>query len=393
MKKRDTLIHKAQAAYDAAAKQAGETVGYAGDWLYDSWTDADLKAWLDARGIPVPQVTKRNELVAKVRRGAYLAHLKARHELARVDTKSRKVYSELKDSTIETWDSSKLQKFCDANGIQVPHGSKVGDIRALIRQRRAQIMGTDAKGQAAKAYDDGASAAGEKYEQATDAASEAAREAFAAATNTWSESRLKSYLDARGVPVPHASKVDELRALVRKHSHKAASGWSAWTFDDLGRDELQKYLSKHGDKAAKAIAEKKDASMKELSEAAHSAYSSASTRGGEDYASATSYLSSKATEASSSAFSTWSESDLKAYLDGYGVKVPQGSTVDEIRALARRQATYFRYGTSSPGGVLFAKLAEGWDWITEQLSNGFDTAKQHGKAAEEAAREKVKEEL
>lgn len=361
--------------------------------MYESWTDADLKAWLDARGIPVPQITKRNELVAQVRRNAYIAHLKTRHELARVSAKSRKAFAELKDSTIDAWDLSKLQEFCDANGIQVPHGSKVGDIRALIRQRSAQVMGTDAKGHASKAYKDGASAVSEKFEEATNAASEAAREAFSAATNTWSESRLKSYLDAHGVPVPHASKPDELRALVRKHGHKAASGWSAWTFDDLGRDELKAYLSKHGDKAAKALAEKKDVSMKELSQAAHSAYSSASTHGGESYASATSYLSSKATEASSSAFSTWSESDLKAYLDSYGVKVPQGSTVDEIRALARRQATYFRYGTSSPSETLLAKLAEGWGWITEQLSNGFDAAKQHGKEAEEAAREKLNDEL
>lgn len=341
----------------------------------------------------MPQGSKRNQLVASVRRNAYIAHLKARHELAGLNAKSRKAYADLTDAALDAWDASKLAEFCDANGIKVPHGTKAADVRALIRQKKAEVLGTDAKGQASKAYDSAASVAGEKYAEATDAASEAAREAFAAATNTWSESRLKSYLDARGVPVPHASKLDELRALVRKHGHKAASGWSAWTFDDLDRDQLKEYLEKHGNKAAKAAAAKKDASMKELNKAAHSAYSSASTHGGDVYASATSYLSSKATEASKSAFDTWSESDLKAYLDGYGVKVPQGSKLDELRALARRQATYFRYGTTSPSGTLLAKLAEGWGWITEQLSNGFDTAKQHGEEAAEAAREKLKEEL
>jgi hypothetical protein len=41
-------------------------------------------------------------------------------------------------------------------------------------------------------------------------------------------------------PVPHASKKDELRALVRKNAHKATnSGWNAWTFDDFSYENLK----------------------------------------------------------------------------------------------------------------------------------------------------------
>src|SRR5665213_2452123 len=46
----------------------------------------------------------------------------------------------------------------------------------------------------------------------------------------------------RWQPVPHASKKDELRALVRKNAHKAYSGWNAWTFDDFSYENLR-YVS------------------------------------------------------------------------------------------------------------------------------------------------------
>ncbi|KAG9969324.1 hypothetical protein KCU78_g24037, partial [Aureobasidium melanogenum] len=52
---RDTLLHSARSNYQSVAKKAGETTAYPGNWLYSSWADSDLKAWLDERGIPVPQ--------------------------------------------------------------------------------------------------------------------------------------------------------------------------------------------------------------------------------------------------------------------------------------------------------------------------------------------------
>jgi hypothetical protein len=92
---------------------------------------------------------------------------------------------------------------------------------------------------AASAYGAATSGAGNQYAKATDSASMMAQDAFNQAVDTWSESRLKGYLDARGVPVPHASKKDELRALVRKHSHLAATGWNAWTWDDFSVENLK----------------------------------------------------------------------------------------------------------------------------------------------------------
>lgn len=45
-----------------------------------------------------------------------------------------------------------------------------------------------------------------------------------------------------------------------------------------------------------------------------------------------------------STFDTWSDSDLKAYLDSYGVSAYQGSTKNELVAKARRCRKIFENG-------------------------------------------------
>lgn len=195
----------------------------------------------------------------------------------------------------------------------------MNELRALVRKNRADILGDNVSGTAASAFGAATSQAGNQYAKATNDASLAAQDAFNTAIDTWSDTRLKGYLDARGVPVPHASKTDELRALVRKNYHKASTGWNAWTFDDFSIENLKDYLKSNGDAAAKKTADKSGATRDELVSAAQSAYASASSAGGATYASATSYLTQATDSVRKSAFDTWSESDLKNYLDSYGI--------------------------------------------------------------------------
>jgi hypothetical protein len=66
--------------------------------------------------------------------------------------------------------------------------------------------------------------------------------------------------------------------------------------------------------------------------------------------------------------------------------VPQGSTANELRAYARRQYTFFKYGTSTPSGTILAKVEDGlkgaFDWAARQLNLGSDAAQQKVKEAE-----------
>jgi len=383
-RKRDTLLQNARTAYETAAKKAGETAAYPGNWLYETWSESDLKEWLDTHGIPAPQPTTRDKLIASVRRNSRLAYLRMQEQSASAKASAKAVYDSLTDKLIDSWSESQLKEFCDKNGINVPQGTKLNQLRALVRKHRAELMDDTVAATAASAFGAATSNVGAGYSHATDSASKAAQDAFDKAINTWSETRLKAYLDARCVPVPHASKADELRALVRKHSHKAASGWTAWTFDDLSYDNLKAYLADSGNAAAKKASEKAGATREDLVKAAQAAYASASSAGGQSYASATSYLAKATDSAKASTFDTWSESELKAYLDSYGIPVPQGSTLNELRALARRQWTYFKYGTSTPSETVLAKIRENakatWDWVMAQLNIGTEAAQK--KAAE-----------
>ncbi|KAJ0163970.1 Meiotic sister chromatid recombination protein 1 [Colletotrichum tanaceti] len=394
---RDSVLQKARANYEAIAQKAGETASYPGNWLYETWSESDLKEWLDTHGFPAPQVTGRDKLIASVRRNSRLASLKAQEQAASASASAQQAYATLTDMVIDAWSDSQLKEFADKNGIPVPQGTKTNELKALIRKHRADFLQNNVSGAAASAFGAATSNVGSAASKATDGVSNTASDAFNAAIGTWSESRLKGYLDSRGVPVPQGSKTDELRALVRKNQHKAATGWSAWTYDDLSTENLRKYLASSSDATVKKVAEKKDASRDELVNAAQSAYSSASSAGGASYASVTSYFAQATDSVKSTLFDTWSESELKSYLESYGVNVPQGSTVDELRAYARKQYTYFKYGTSTPSETLYAKIAENakgtWNWVANQVGLGADVAQKKAADTKKAADNAKKQEL
>ena len=136
---------------------------------------------------------------------------------------------------------------------------------------------------------------------------------------------------------------------------------------------------------------KKDASRDQLVKQAQAVYSTASSASGGTYASVTSSLAAATDYAKQTTFETWTDSDLKAYLDSYGIPVPQGTQTEELKAMARRHATYFRYGTSSPSGTIFAKLSEGAQWILEQLKIGAASGRKEAGYQGEKAADYVKE--
>jgi protoheme ferro-lyase len=56
-RKRDTLLQKVRENYETVAQKAGEAAAYPGNWLYETWTESELKEWLDTHGFPAPQPT------------------------------------------------------------------------------------------------------------------------------------------------------------------------------------------------------------------------------------------------------------------------------------------------------------------------------------------------
>jgi hypothetical protein len=378
-------LTSARQSYDSVAKTLGEYSAYPGDWLYSTWSESDLKEFLDSRGWPVPQTSSRDRLIASVRRNSRLASLNMQSAASSASASAASVQASLSDALFDSWSDSKLKEFLDEHGVPVPQGSKKNELIALARKHRASLVGNDASsvsGSAASAYGAATSRAGNEYAKATDDASLAADDAFNSAVDTWSDSRLKAFLDARGVPVPQGSKKDELVKQVRLNKHKAQSGWSAWTFDTWTVDNLQKYLKAQGKDTKKTA----KASRDDLVKQAQDAYASASKTGGTNFASVTSYLAAQTDAAKDTTFDTWSESDVKNYLDSYGVKNYQGSNLNELRAEARKQYNYFKYGTSTPSGTIFERIRSGLQWVFGQAQGSAQSGSaQASKSASSAA--------
>lgn len=134
-----------------------------------------------------------------------------------------------------------------------------------------------------------------------------------------------------------------------------------------------------------------DVAREKLIKQAQGAYTKASKAGGSSMASATSYMAKITDAAKDNTFETWSHSDLKNYLDSYGIPVYQGSSLNELRATARRNAQYFKYGTTSPQGTLVAKLQETAQWLLDQLKIGASSGRAQGQQALNDVKQKADE--
>lgn len=134
-----------------------------------------------------------------------------------------------------------------------------------------------------------------------------------------------------------------------------------------------------------------DASREQLVKSAQDSYAKASKAGGEQYASATSSIAHATDTAKDATFDQWSHSELKEYLDDYGVPTYQGSSINELRAAARRNAHYYKYGTASPQATIYAKVMSVLQWFADQLKIGAASGRAQGTEAAEKVQKKVSE--
>lgn len=157
---RDNLLKSARENYQTVANKLGETTSYPGNWLYESWSESDLKAWLDERGYSVSQPTTRDKLIASVRRNSRLAS----HYMNAAAAAAKQGPS---DALFDSWSDSQLKEWADKNGIKVPQGSKRNELIALARKHSAKLTGDNVASSASSYYGAATSSAGNEYVQAT----------------------------------------------------------------------------------------------------------------------------------------------------------------------------------------------------------------------------------
>lgn len=164
---RDSLLSTARSNYQSAANKVGETASYPGNWLYQSWSDSDIKSWLDERGIPAPQPGTRDKLIASMRRNARIAANQANSQAASASKSAAGATQSLSDQLLDSWSDSQIKEWCDKNGIKVPQGSKRNELVALARKNAAKLSGGDVSASGASAYGAATSSAGNFFAQAT----------------------------------------------------------------------------------------------------------------------------------------------------------------------------------------------------------------------------------
>ncbi|KAG9555028.1 hypothetical protein KCU79_g11064, partial [Aureobasidium melanogenum] len=181
---RDTLLHSARSNYQSVAKKAGETTAYPGNWLYSSWADSDLKAWLDERGIPVPQPSSRDKMIAALRRNARTAANQASKAAASASASAAGAQQSLSEQLLNSWSDSQLKQWFDKNGIKVPQGSKRNELIALARKHSAKLSGDNVSASASSLYGEASKSAGSIYNAASGAVGNSASSASGAAAKS-----------------------------------------------------------------------------------------------------------------------------------------------------------------------------------------------------------------
>jgi len=166
---RDSLLKTVRENYQTAANKVGETASYPGNWIYESWTESDLKSWCDERGVPVPQPTKRDELIASVRRNSRVASNNLAAWSSSLSSSAAAATESISDALFETYSDSQLKKWADEKGLKIPQGSKRNEVLAVIRRHRAQLNSeaSSASKSAVSAYGAATSSAGNEYAQAS----------------------------------------------------------------------------------------------------------------------------------------------------------------------------------------------------------------------------------
>ncbi|KAK4495826.1 hypothetical protein PRZ48_013094 [Zasmidium cellare] len=263
---RDSLLATARSNYQTVANKLGESVNYPGNWLYEQWSDSELKAWLDERGVPVPQPGNRDKLIASVRRNAKIASDRAAEQYASASSSAASAQQSLSDALLESWSDSQIKEWADKNGIKVPQGSKRNELIALARKHSAQFVqgnsASSASKSAASAYGAATSSAGNWFAQSTDDAYGGARYYYDWIANQLgfaSADASKSLSSASSTASVQASK----SSVAASKSASSASGAAAKSASSASK-QASKSAQKGADQAGEAYKKATDRVKEEL---------------------------------------------------------------------------------------------------------------------------------
>lgn len=264
---------------------------------------------------------------------------------------------QIKDDIIESFDQQSLQDWLEAHGIHEKAEQTLETAKEHKDWLLEDIRDYAEQGQEAskKIIDKGK----EYYEQGAETASNFL-------WTQWSDSKLKEFLDARGVNVPQHSSRDQLVALVSRTKHNSPINFKGpagrYWFDGWSKDDLAKKLH--------SVGESIEGSRQQLADRLYSSYSKAFEQGKEHGEEAAKKLKTQFgdwKEATAKNFHSWSTDDLKEYLSDFGSDV--SGTKDSLVEKAKDNYYYFVHGEYPPKNAL--------ERVQRQVTSHFHNARQN----------------
>ncbi|KAK7045488.1 hypothetical protein VNI00_007741 [Paramarasmius palmivorus] len=207
---------------------------------YKSWDSNQLKKWLDDHHITSPNDRDQfthTQLLGLVKSNWNTASAWSYDQYHN----AQKSFADVRDSTFDTWEESRLREFLLEQGIVAPNGPR--EELLLLAKSRYRAY-TDAASSFTSSASRAASTAiyGDQMYQATQSlssiAAQATKEAQKSMDNakdyvysTWDDNQLRSYLEEKGVL---KTKVEKKREELLTLMHDAYAGvanpvWNAWS--------------------------------------------------------------------------------------------------------------------------------------------------------------------
>jgi hypothetical protein len=208
---------------------------------FSSWSPEQLTEWLNEHQISVPKRAKgsASDLQDLVAENWYSASAWTEDQYKN----AQRTFSNLQDTSFETWDESRLREFLLRQGVVAPKGPK----EQLALLAKSQFKGYEA---AVKSFTDHASTTfGSVSTEASRTAEGYASRASAAISqvetdvtraidrskdyifSTWDDNRLRSYLESKGlIKTKGEKKRDELLTVAEDYYNQVSSPvWEAWS--------------------------------------------------------------------------------------------------------------------------------------------------------------------
>ncbi|CAK5280441.1 unnamed protein product [Mycena citricolor] len=201
---------------------------------YSEWSIAELRQWLQEHKIVVPESFSQQQLRDLVQSNWDLATAWTWDQYS----SAQKSFADLRDTTFDAWDESRLREFLLEQGVVAPKGPRE-QLVLLAKAKYADYQN------AASTLSAQASTAvyGSPMHQMTKSASSMAAQATREVTrqmddtkdyvySTWEDNKLRSYLVEKGVLAKDAAEKtrDEMLAMMRDTYVRATQPiWEAWS--------------------------------------------------------------------------------------------------------------------------------------------------------------------